>query len=116
MNFEIHTLYWKNSNPVFYDYHSKIMKKFKVDINYTNENINHGIWMDNIMKESKSDIIGFIDIDCVVTNDQIISECIEYLNKQVLLYKNKAKDSIKKSQCGDFIYFDPPTSRAQKNI
>ena len=36
------------------------MKNLKVDINYTNEYINHGIWMDNIMKESRSDIIGFI--------------------------------------------------------
>ena len=82
MNFEIHTLYWKNSNPVFYHYHSKIMNKFNVDINYSNENINHGIWMDKVINESKSDIIGFIDIDCVVTNDQIISECIKYLNKK----------------------------------
>ena len=29
MNFEIHTLYYKNSNPIFFDLHSKIMKKFK---------------------------------------------------------------------------------------
>ena len=53
MNFEIHTLYYKNSNPVFFEFHSKIMKKFNIPIKYTNETINVGSWMNKVMKSSK---------------------------------------------------------------
>ena len=81
MNFEIHTLYWKDSDPKFYFYHSKIMKKNDINIHYTNENINTGKWMDEIINKSKSDIIGFIDIDCVVTNKYIVPKCINFLKK-----------------------------------
>ena len=76
MNFEIHTLYYKNSNPIFFDFHSKIMKKFDVPVQYTNETLNVGVWMDKVMNNSKSDIVGFIDIDCLVTNKDIINKCL----------------------------------------
>ena len=82
MNFEIHTLYYKNSNPIFFDLHSKIMKKFNVPVQYTNETINVGLWMDKVMENSKSDIVGFIDIDCVVTNHDIINKCLSYVSNK----------------------------------
>ena len=81
MNFEIHTLYYKNSNPIFFDFHSKIMKKFDVPVQYTNETLNVGVWMDKVMNNSKSDIVGFIDIDCLVTNKDIINKCLSYVKK-----------------------------------
>ena len=81
MNFEIHTLFWKDSNPIFYEYHSKIMKKFNININYTNENVNNGKWMNHVMNRASNDIIGFIDIDCVVTNKKIIYDCLNYVDK-----------------------------------
>ena len=82
MNFEIHTLYYKNSDPIFFEFHSKIMKKFNIPIQYTNETINVGSWMNKVMKNSKSDIVGFIDIDCVVTNKDIIKKCLSYVQKK----------------------------------
>ena len=82
MNFEIHTLYYKNSDPIFFEFHLKIMKKFNIPIQYTNETINVGSWMNKVMKNSKSDIVGFIDIDCVVTNKDIIKKCLSYVQKK----------------------------------
>ena len=81
MNFEIHTLYYKNSNPIFFEFHSKIMKKFDVPVQYTNETLNVGVWMDRVMNNSKSDIVGFIDIDCLVTNKDIINKCLSNVKK-----------------------------------
>jgi hypothetical protein len=77
--YQINTLYWKNTDPIFPEYHKKIMNKFNIKVNYVNESLHHGKWMDSIMNKSKAEIIGFIDIDCVVTNAEIIHKCIKYV-------------------------------------
>lgn len=78
MSHEIHTLFWKNSDPKFYNYHSQIMNKFGLKINYCNENINTGEWMNNVMNHATSDVVGFVDIDCVITNNDIVPDCINF--------------------------------------
>ena len=78
---EIHTLYWKNSNSIFYEYHKKIMDKFNINIHYHNLTVNHSEWMDKIINNCKEEVLGFIDIDCVVTNENIIKLCEEYILK-----------------------------------
>jgi hypothetical protein len=79
---EIHTLYWKNTDPIFVDYHKSIMRKFSVKVNYTCQNLDHGLWMDKIVNNSNSEVIGFIDIDCIITNSDIIKKCEEFVLKK----------------------------------
>ena len=83
---EIHTLYWTNTDPMFVDYHKAIMKKFNININYTNKNLDHGLWMDQIINNSSSEVIAFIDVDCVITNPVIVQKCNKFaLEKKTIV-------------------------------
>lgn len=78
----IHTLVWNNSvNSTVIDSHQRINKYFNLNINYHYINISHGIWIDNILKESTDDVVGFLDIDCIPVNQNIVPLTQEYVFK-----------------------------------
>lgn len=74
-----HSLAWPNIDPRMMSAQRAVMEHIGIKINYTHQEISHGVWMDHIMRESKSDIVGFFDIDCVPTNAYIIKECVDYV-------------------------------------
>lgn len=81
MNVSIHSLYWDNSKDLFIQ-NKRVCDHFELPVNYYNLNgVRHGTWMDEVLKLSDSDIIGFFDIDCVPTNKEIIKQAINYCVK-----------------------------------
>jgi hypothetical protein len=78
---EIHSCFWENNDPIFYEYHKKIMNKFDINVQYHKKTINPGEWMNNVINNCKEEVLGFIDIDCVITNKKIINECQNYIIK-----------------------------------
>ena len=78
MKLELHTLYWDNVDPRIIDSHKKVTDHLGLDINYYHENTYHGLWMDLVLKNSTSDIIGFIDGDCVPLSKQAVINAATY--------------------------------------
>ena len=80
MKVEINTLFWDNGKDLT-EYQRKVMDYFGIPVNYYNINgIRPGNWMNDVLYTSKSDIIGFIDNDCVPINKDIIDYCCKYLS------------------------------------
>lgn len=78
MKVSVNTLYWKDNNPLIEQIHSKIMKKFDIPINYTIENVHHGVWIDHILNTINSDIYVFFDGDCVPLTRNAFDEAIQH--------------------------------------
>lgn len=77
----IHTLYFPNLSSDFVDAHKSVMNHFNIPVNYTVAAVRPGVWMDQIIRNSEADIVGFIDIDCIPLNDKVINEAIKFVAK-----------------------------------
>ncbi len=81
MKFEIHTLYWDNSDKEMIQAHKNVMHHFGFPVNYYENNIQHGNWMDQVCKFSQADVICFLDGDCVPVNLRKFIDCIQHVQK-----------------------------------
>ena len=84
-----------NLNIKFKNNHSKVMNYFGIKMNYDNRIIHHGIWIDQIMNESKSDIIFFMDCDCVPMNKEIIDFSIKMCENGYLVGNAQVSNHLK---------------------
>lgn len=78
MNVEIHTLAWPNTDAKLVQAHTDACKHLGLDVAYTLQRLPHGMWMNETILQSKADIIGFLDIDCIPTNKLIVEQSIDY--------------------------------------
>lgn len=81
MKVEINTLYWDNTPVKMINSHKKVIKHFDLDVNYYTQSVPHGVWMDHVCKESKSDVIGFFDGDCVPLSLTAVFKAIKYVKE-----------------------------------
>jgi hypothetical protein len=58
--------------------HSDVCRHLGLQVGYTLEKKPHGEWMDTIMTNSTSDVVGFLDVDCVPTNKQVVDDAIAW--------------------------------------
>ena len=59
------------------------MEHFGLSVNYYHlPGFPHGKWMNEVLNNTKDDVVGFIDNDCVPTNKQVIEMCFEYAFKK----------------------------------
>lgn len=78
MKVSIHSLYWNNTADIA-EMHKEVTKQFELNVNYHNlDGMRHGHFCDEIMRLDDSDVIGFMDIDCVPTNREIVDRCIRW--------------------------------------
>ena len=78
MKISINSLLWDNLDPRMVMSHKSVYNHFGIPVIYTQQNIHHGTWMDNICKEVDADIFIFCDADCVPICKEVLSEGIEY--------------------------------------
>jgi hypothetical protein len=78
MNVEINTLAWPNTHVDMLKSHSDVCRHLGLEVGYALQQTPHGQWMDNIMNNSVSDVVGFMDIDCVPTNRQVVDDAIAW--------------------------------------
>ena len=78
VNVEFHTLCWPSADGKLVSAHSKVCKHFGLDVAYTVEEVPHGMWMDNILAHSTADVVGFLDVDCIPLNRQVVEQAITY--------------------------------------
>lgn len=82
MKVELATLYWPGSSQTIVQAHQAVTQHFQLPINYYEEKINHGYWMDQILKQSDADVIGILDGDCVPLSRQAILDCIKHVKEK----------------------------------
>jgi len=78
MNVEIHTLAWPATHVDMLKSHSDVCRHLGLQVGYSLQQTPHGQWMDNILANSAADVVGFLDIDCVPTNRQVVDDAIAY--------------------------------------
>jgi len=78
MNVEIYTLAWPDTDPDMIKAHSDVCKHLGVDVNYTIQRLPHGLWMNELLINSKADVVGFLDIDCVPTNKEVVENAVKH--------------------------------------
>jgi hypothetical protein len=96
MTITYHTFYTDNIPDYVVNTHKEICKKFNIQVNYHVEKFKppyttgketgvypayaqHGEYMDDILKSSKDDIVGFLDIDCLPTNKYTFKSVENYI-------------------------------------
>lgn len=75
---EIYTLAWPETDAKLVQAHTDVCKHLGIEVNYHLQKLPHGGWMNHIMDTSKADVVGFLDIDCIPTNKQVVDEAIAY--------------------------------------
>ncbi len=78
MKISYHTLYWDNVDTRILNSHKKVFNHFGIDIQYTNMNVNQGVWMTGVCRNTISDVYVFFEVDCVPLNKQVVDDCIKY--------------------------------------
>jgi len=82
MKVEFNTLYWSNTPSKQIDAHKSVTDHFNLPVNYYDQNIPHGAWMDWICNNSTSDVIVFFDADCVPIDYDRIKNLIKETYKR----------------------------------
>ena len=76
MKVEFNSLHWDNVDKEMLHAHKRVMEHFKIPVNYTNLNVNHGHWLDHVMKNTSSDVVVIIEPDCIPINKDRITDYI----------------------------------------
>jgi glycosyltransferase involved in cell wall biosynthesis len=77
----IHVLAWDNVDQRIIDAQKSVLDHFKIDYTLHRENVDHGQWMNSIMESSTDEVVGFLDVDCVPLNSQIVPAAQTYCVK-----------------------------------
>lgn len=76
---EFHSFYWDNFNIDALNAHKKVMHHFGLNVQSTQENIQHGLWLDRIIGQAQSKVVAIIEPDRIPLNKQIIEQSIKYV-------------------------------------
>lgn len=77
----INTFYYPGSNENFVNAHKSVMKHFNIPVNYVERHIQHAQFMEETIKNSDADVVGFLDIDCIPLTKDSINELVKYVAK-----------------------------------
>jgi hypothetical protein len=81
MRVEFNSLHWNNVDKDMLSAHQRVMDYFGIPINYHNlDGYNHGHWMQGVINNSTSDVIVFMEPDCIPLNKRYL-EYIKYVNR-----------------------------------
>lgn len=76
---EFHSFHWDNFSPEILAAHKKVMQHFGLNVTYTQKNIPHGQWLDEVMQSATSDVIAIIEPDLIPLNREIVDNAIRYV-------------------------------------
>ena len=76
---ELHSFHWDNFNPKILEMHRKVMHHFNIDIQYTQKNIPHGQWLDEVLTNASCKVVAIIEPDLIPLNREIIDTAIDYV-------------------------------------
>lgn len=74
-----HSFHWDNFSPDVLMAHKKVMQHFGLNVQYTQENIPHGEWLDRVVGQGTSKVIAIIEPDLIPLNLDIIKQAANYV-------------------------------------
>lgn len=77
MNIAFYSLHWDNVNGEMLKSHKEVMKHFNIPMTYHDINMNHGEWMEQIIKHTNADVIVILEPDCIPLD---INKFISWIN------------------------------------
>jgi hypothetical protein len=81
MKVEFNSLHWDNVDSIMLEAHKRVMDHFEIPMNYWNQNVHHGAWLDHIMKNTTSDVVVIMEPDCIPILKGVVTEAIKYVKK-----------------------------------
>jgi hypothetical protein len=95
MTISFHTLHF-NLNPAIVLLQKMVMDEFQIPIQYHNYEMNHGEWMDNVVRSAQEDVIVIFDVDCVPLNKDRFASIINYVsNNKTFVGSAQASNHLK---------------------
>lgn len=116
MKIMISSLVGSNIDPRIVEGHKKVCEHFNIPVSYfyQEHNIDHGLWMDNILRTyEEPDIFGFFDIDCVPLKRDAVSISIEMAKRGYLIGPAQTTNCIKEKY---HIFASPAFLFISKNL
>jgi hypothetical protein len=72
MKVEFNSLHWNNVDREMLAAHKQVMDHFRIPMNYHDKDgVNHGSWMQWVINNSTSDVIVFMEPDCIPLNNNL---------------------------------------------
>ena len=65
MKAEIHSLNWPDSDPRLAEEQKAVFDYFQLPLSQHHRKVDHSLWMDAVLQQSKADVVLFVDNDCV---------------------------------------------------
>ena len=82
MKIEFNSLHWNNVDRDMLKAHQRVMQHFDIHVNYHDrDGFNHGVWMQHVLKNSTSDVVCFIEPDCIPLNRDKLLNVVRYAYK-----------------------------------
>lgn len=78
---EFHSFHWDNFSPEILQAHKSVMSHLGLNVQYTQKNIPHGQWLDEVMATAQAEVIAIIEPDLIPLNIDIVLSAIEYVIK-----------------------------------
>ena len=91
----IHSLRWTDNNPLIIENQKKILDHFGLPLTVTEENIQHGKWIDRTLNTEDSDIFVFMDSDCIPLSYDAVKESIDHCTNGYLVGNAQVTNCIK---------------------
>jgi len=77
----INTFYYPGSNEKFVNAHKGVMSHFNIPVNYVEKEIQHAEFMEQTIRSSDADVVGFLDIDCIPLTKDSVNDVVKYVAK-----------------------------------
>jgi hypothetical protein len=78
MKVEIHSLSWPNADPRLAESQAAVFSRFCLPIRQHCLRLDHGTWIDLILEQSSSDVLLFVDNDCVPIRPEAVFEAVHF--------------------------------------
>ncbi len=75
---QIHTLAWNNGDPGMLDAHRRVTQHLQIPVCYHIKTMPHGAWIDSVLETAQTDVVGFLDSDCVPLNRDIVLQSAQW--------------------------------------
>ncbi len=75
---QIHTLAWDNCDPQLLQAHRKVTQHLQIPVCYHIKTVPHGAWIDSVLETAQTEVVGFLDSDCVPLNREIVLEAAQW--------------------------------------
>ena len=82
MKAEIHSLNWPSSDPRLAEEQKAIFDYFRLPLSQHHRKLDHSLWMDAVLQQSRADVVLFVDNDCVPLTRAAVMEALHWAAKQ----------------------------------